>query len=92
MFKVSGGVGLYGGKVSGENKLKSGVKSNTMKMVLFILVYIIKLRHIITMINFNIKNTKFLTSVHMHVCVNTHASVHTHLHTTVVLFMGDLIV
>ena len=64
-------------------KLKSEVESITMKMVLFILVYTIKRRHIITMINFNIKKIQsFVTSVHMHVRVNTHASARTHLHST----------
>ena len=74
-------VGLYGGQVSGGKKLKSRVKSITMKTVLFILVYIIKLRHIIIMINSNIKYG-FVTSVHMHVRVNIHASARIHLHTT----------
>ena len=41
-------------------KIKSGVKSITMKTVLFILVYTIKRRHIITMINFNIKKYEVL--------------------------------
>ena len=41
MLKVRG-VGLYRGQVSGGKKLKSGVKSITMKTVLFSLVYIIK--------------------------------------------------
>ena len=42
MLKVKG-VGLYGDQVSGaKKKLKYGVKSITMKMVLFSLVYIIK--------------------------------------------------
>ena len=62
--------------------LQSRVKSITMKTVLFILVYTIKRRHIITMINFSIKNTKFVTSVHMHVRVNTHDNTRTHLHST----------
>ena len=61
-------VGLYGGQVSGGKNLKSGVKSITMKMVLFILVYTIKRRHIITIINFKIEKTKFCNQC-THACV-----------------------
>ena len=68
-MKKLGGSVYTGVKFVGETKLKSGVKSITMKMVLFSLVYIIK------------------PNVHMHVRVNTHASVRLHLHTLLTCFV-----
>ena len=58
LLKVRGSV--YTGSSFWRKKLKSGVKLITMKMVLFILVYTIKRRHIITMINFNMKKYEVL--------------------------------
>ena len=57
LLKVRG-VGLYGVKFLGK-KIKVWSRDYNNETVLFILVYIIKLGHVITMINLNIKNTKF---------------------------------